>query len=155
MTYEDWAEVLSGLLDEAESAIERNSSDKKREIIDSLVDFIEKSPPKCADLNEIASKATNNLILNQVRESTKRIVSRNAELKKAVNLLKDVTEEAKKDRKQIRFENLIEAIEKVKGIAETLKDVESALSNPEADLLAKIEAVTKAVEKYKGDSNTN
>ena len=152
---EDWAKVLSNLLDEAKSAIEDNNSDKRLEIQDLLVTFIEKSPLKCAALNKVASEAAEDVFLDQIGESLKAIASRNAELKKLMRLVNNVTGEARKDEKALQFENLIEAIEKVTGIAETLKDVEGTLSDPEADVLAKIESGTKAVEEYQEESTTN
>ena len=151
----DWAKVLSDLLSEAKSAVADNDSDKRLEIQDLLVKFTEKSPLKCAALSKIASEAAEDLFLDQVDENLKAIASRNAELEKVIRLLKDVTREARKDEKELQFENLIETLEKIKGIAETLKDVEGTLTDPEADVLAKIEAVTKAVEKYEENSNTD
>ena len=151
----DWAKVLSDLLSEAKSAVENNDSDKRLKIQGLLVMFTEKSPLKCDALSKIASEAAEGIFLDQVNESLKAIASRNAELEKVIRLLKDVTREANKDEKELQFENLIETIEKITEIAETLKDVASTFTGPEADLLAKIEVVTTAVKKYEKDSNTN
>lgn len=151
----DWAEVLNDLLDEAKSATEKNDSEKRREIRKLLVKFVEKSPLKCANLSDIASEEAKDIISDQVDERLKAIASRNAELKKLVRLMNDVTAEAREDEKELQFKTLIETIGTIKGIAETLKNVEGTFTDPEADVLDKIEAVVEAVKKYEEHSNTN
>ena len=151
----DWAKVLSDLLGEAKSAVANNDSDKRLEIQRLLVRYTEKSPLKCAALSKIASEAAEDLFLNQVDESLKAMAFRNADLEKLMELVNNVTGEARKDEKELQFENLIETLETIKGIAETLKDVEGTLTDQEADVLAKIEAVTKAVEEYEKNANTD
>ena len=154
-TFEEWADALRDILDGAEVVIEGNDSNRKLELQKSLSEFIKMSPSRCADLDDIARKAANDIFRGIVDENIKAIADRSIELKKVTDLVKRATEDAKKDRKAILFENVIEGIDRITGTAERLKGVGGTLSDPEANLLAKIEGVTKAVEEYKESSDTD
>lgn len=156
-TFEEWANALRNILDAAEVVIEGDDSNKKNkklELQKLLFEFVKRSPSRCADLDDIARKAADDIFRGIVSESIKAIADRSIELKEVTDLVKSVTEDAKKDQKAILFENVIEGIDRITGTAKRLKSLKGSLSASENDLLAKIEDVTEAVENYK-NSNTD
>ena len=56
-----------------------------------------------------------------------------------------VTEQAKKDKKSIMLENVVDALDKSKMILETLKEFEETLDSSDQTLIGKIEAVKDAI----------
>lgn len=150
LTIQDWSTALGTILDEARVAIEQNNSNKRLELQDLLVEYVKKSPVKCNALDDIASKAVHDLFLSQIEASLQAIASRNAELKKATDLIVGVTEQVKKDRKAIMFENTLESLNKVSSSINTIKALEKQLENPDQNLLNKIIAVDDAIKELEG-----
>ena len=146
-TIEDWSNALDEIVKEAEGAIKQENVAKKIELQDLLKKYIKLSPPVPAldTLDEIAKKTYDDLFIDIVGESIAAIASRNAELKKARDLIVGVTEQAKKDKKSIMLENVVDALDKSKMILETLKEFEETLDSSDQTLIGKIEAVKDAI----------
>lgn len=143
LTIEDWSNLLEKILKEAEEAIKQNDFAQKEEIQEILRRYIKESPPgrPIDTLDEIAMKAYKDLFISIVDKCIAAIASRNAELKKARELIAGVTEQAKKSTKAIMFENVVNALDKSKRTLDAFKGFVEALDSPDQNLLDKIEAV--------------
>ena len=97
-------------------------------------------------LDNIATKAVGDLFISVAAQALAAIASRNAELLEATKLIKNVTSQAEKTTKSIQFEKVISAMDKAKSAAETLKTLETALAQPDQNLLRRIKDVTDAID---------
>ncbi len=146
VTIDDWAGALQQLLNDASAAISTNNQQAKLAAQDALRTFSKLSPVQCEFLDNIAHKAVNDLFNSVADAALQSIASRNAELQQATKLIKDVATEAQKDAKSIQFEKVISALDKAKSAAETLKTLETSLAQPDQNLLAKIRALSDAID---------
>lgn len=146
VTIDDWAGALRQLLNDATAAISANDQQAKLDAQDALRTFSKLSPVQCEFLDNIAHKAVNDLFISVADSALAAIASRNAELQQATKLIKNVAAEAQKETKSIQFEKVISALDKAKSAAETLKTLETSLAQPDQNLLAKIKALTDAID---------
>lgn len=146
VTIDDWAGALQQLLNDAKAAINANDQQAKLNAQEALRTFSKLSPVQCEFLDNIAHKAVNDLFISVADSALAAIASRNAELQQATKLIKNVATEAQKDAKSIQFERVISALDKAKSAAETLKTLETSLAQPNQNLLAKIKALTDAID---------
>ena len=146
VTLEDWAGALQELLNDARAAIAANNQAQKISAQDALRTFTKRSPVEAEFLDNIALKAINDLFISVVDTALAAIGARNAELQQATKLMKDVSAQAKKDAKKIQFENVISVLDKAKAAAETLKQLENSLTQPDQNLLTRIRALVEAID---------
>lgn len=151
ITEEEWGSVLGEILDEAKAALLENDSDKLLDIQDTLDKFVKKSPIYCGVLDDIATRATGNIFIANTTEALKRITERNAELKKALELIKGTTDRIKKSRKAILFEGLIEILNKAEIAIDELKNIGETFDDNEKSLLDKIVDIGKSIEKVRDE----
>lgn len=146
VTINDWARALQQLLADARAAISADDQDAKLDAQDALRTYTKRSPVECEFLDNIALRAINDLFDSVAESALNKIAARNAELQQATKLIKVVSTQAQKDAKAIQFEKVISALDKAKSAAETLKSLETSLSQPDQNLLSKIKAVTDAID---------
>jgi prefoldin subunit 5 len=151
ITEEEWANVLGEILDDAKAALLENDSDKLGDIQDTLDKFVKESPSYCRVLDNIAAKASYNIFITETNEALKRITERNAELKKALELIKGTTTRIKKSRKAILFEGLIEILNKTEIAIDELKNIGDTFDDNEKSLLKKIVDIGKSIEKVRDE----
>jgi DNA repair exonuclease SbcCD ATPase subunit len=149
ITGEEWANVLGEILDVAKAVLLENDSDKLGDIQDTLDKFVKESPSYCRVLDDIAAKASLNIFVTETNEALKRITERNAELKKALELIKGTTARMKKSRKAIQFEGVIEILNKAKTAIDELKNIGETFDEKEKSILEKIVDIGKAIEKVR------
>lgn len=154
ITEDEWANVLGKILDAAKAAILENDLDKLLEIQDTLEKFVKESPSYCRVLDDIAAKASYNIFITETNKALKEITERNAELKKALELIKGTTERIKKSRKAILFEEVIETLDKAKTVIDELKNTAETFDDNEKTLLEKIVRIGKFIEKLGHEINT-
>ena len=145
-TLEDWAGALQELLNDAQAAITANNQAQKISAQDALRTFMKQSPVQAEFLDNIALKAINDLFISVADTALAAIGARNAELQQATKLMKDVSAQAKKDAKKIQFESVVSVLDKAKAAAETLKELENSLAQPDQNLLARIRALMEAID---------
>jgi dsDNA-binding SOS-regulon protein len=150
-TEEEWANVLGEILNEAKTALLGNDSDKLLYIQDTLDKFVKESPPYCRILDDIAVRASLNIFITETNEALKRITERNAELKKALELIKGTTSRIKKSRKAILFEEVIEILNKTGLAIDELKNIEETFDDNEKSLLKKIVDIGKSIKKVRDE----
>jgi transketolase len=150
-TEEDWANVLGEILDEAKAALLENNSDKLLEIQAALDEFVKKSPPYCRVLDDIATRATQNIFISGTNESLRKVVEGSAELKKTLELIKGTTARMKKSRKAILFEGVIETLNKAEIAINELKNIGETFDENEKSLLEKIGPIGKSIEKVRDE----
>ena len=145
VTIEDWAEALSHILEDAAAAVAATDAAGRLEAQRLLLDFIKQSPSKCDALDDIASKASQDLYAATVEQAVQAIAARNAELARAVALIQGVTVEAGKDAAEIQFERVMDLGERLTAAAKALKVVSSNAAKKQ-ELGRRIEDVLNAVE---------
>ena len=146
VTLEDWAGALQQLLDDAKAAIQANDQQARLDAQRALQRFTEMSPVEAEFLDNIATRAINDLFEAVAATALANIAARNAELQEATKSIKDVTAQAEKSTKSIQFEKVISAMDKAKSAAEALKALETALAQPDQTLLRRIKDVTDAID---------
>ncbi len=146
VTIEDWAGALQQLLDDAKAAIQANDQQARLNAQVALRNFTKLSPVEAEFLDNIAVKAVNDLFISVAETALANIASRNTELQEATKLIKNVTSQAEKSTKSIQFEKVISAMDKAKSAAEALKALETALAQPDQNLLRRIRDVTDAID---------
>jgi len=149
VTEEEWANVLGKILDEAKDALAQNDPVKLSDIQDVLEKFVKESPSYCRLLDDIAVKASYNIFITETNEALKRISERNAELKKALELIKGTTARMKKTRKEILFEEVIDILNKAKTAIDELKNIGEAFEDNEKSLLERIIKIGKSIEELR------
>lgn len=149
VTIADWADALQLLMNDAKAALTANDQDAKIKTQDMLRTFIKRSPVETEFLDDIAFKAINDLFISVAGTALNAISARNAELQQATKLIKNVSSQAQKDAKAIKFTAVISALDKAKSAAEALKSLETSLTAPDQNLLAKIKALTDAIDALK------
>ena len=112
-------------------------------------DSLKESPSYCRVLDDIATRASYNIFITETNEALKRITERNAELKKALELIKGTTARMKKSRKAIQFEGVIEILNKAKTAIDELKNIGETFDDNEKSILEKIVDIGKAIEKVR------
>jgi hypothetical protein len=145
VTIDDWAGALQQLVNDAKTAISANDQSQKLNAQDALRTFTKRSPVECEFLDNIALRTINDLFISVTDQALAAIAARNAELQQATKSIKDVSAQAKKDAKKIQFENVISVLDRAKAAADTLKTLEASLAQPDQNLLAKIKALTDAI----------
>jgi hypothetical protein len=153
VTEEEWANVLGEILDYAKTALLENDSDKLLDIQDTLEKFVKESPSYCRVLDDIAVRASYNIFITDTNEALKKVTERNAELKKALELIKGTTDRMKKSRKAILFEEVIEILDKAKTVIDELKNIGETFDDNEKSLLKKIVDIGKSIEKVRDEIN--
>lgn len=151
ITEEEWANVLGEILDGAKAALLENDSDKLSDIQDTLDKFVKESPSYCRVLDDIAAKASLSIFVAETNEALKKITERNAELKKALELIKGTTDRIKKSRKAILFEEVIEILNKAEIAIDELKNIGEAFDDNEKSLLEKIVDIGQSIEKVRDE----
>ena len=151
VTEEEWANVLGEILDYAKTALLENDSDKLLDIQDTLEKFVKESPSYCRVLDDIAVRASYNIFITETNEALKKVTERNAELKKALELIKGTTDRMKKSRKAILFEEVIEILGKAKTVIDELKNIGETFDDNEKSLLKKIVDIGKSIEKVRDE----
>lgn len=146
VTLEDWAGALQQLLDDAKAAIQANDQQARLDAQGALQNFTEMSPVEAEFLDNIATRAINDLFEAVAATALANIAARNAELQEATKSIKDATSQADKSTKSIQFEKVISAMDKAKSAAEALKALETALAQPDQTLLRRIKDVTDAID---------
>lgn len=146
VTLEDWAGALQQLLDDAKAAIQANDQQARLDAQGALQNFTEMSPVEAEFLDNIATRAINDLFEAVAATALANIAARNAELQEATKSIKDATSHADKSTKSIQFEKVISAMDKAKSAAEALKALETALAQPDQTLLRRIKDVTDAID---------
>jgi hypothetical protein len=151
VTEEEWANVLGEILDYAKTALLENDSDKLLDIQDTLEKFVKESPSYCRVLDDIAVRASYNIFITETNEALKKVTERNAELKKALELIKGTTDRMKKSRKAILFEEVIGILDKAKTVIDELKNIGETFDDNEKSLLKKIVDIGKSIEKVRDE----
>ena len=147
---EEWAEVLAQLLKESEESVKNDDSGKRDDVKEQLDEFVKESPSRCTFLDEIARKTARNLYLQQVEKSIAAIAANNAELRQAIKLIKGVTEEAKKDKKALMFEKVIDGLNKATEALEQIKESKDIDLGDTGDLFSKdFDDINDAIEQLK------
>ena len=145
----DWSAALNQILAEAKSASEANDFDARQELHDLLLQFIKNSPPNCEALDKIARRASADIFAGQTGAAVAAITARMNELKAATALIEGVTSENNEDTKSLQLKSVVSAIDKDRNAVESLKRIEQALTNPDNNLLAKLEALLRAVDELR------
>lgn len=145
----DWSAALNQILAEAKTAREANDFDARQELHELLLQFIKNSPPNCEALDKIARRASADIFEEQTGAAVAAITARMNELKAATGLIEGVTAENKENTKSLQLKNVVSAIDKAKNAVESLKTIERALTNPDNNLLGKIEALLRAVDELR------
>jgi hypothetical protein len=145
ITIEDWSNALGRILDAAVKATEAKDVLGRQDLMDLLLTFIKRSPPKVEVFDVIAREAIEDLSLAEISASLERISSRTAELSRAVGLIDAVTAEAKKDARALQLESTLDALTKAKAAVEALNKIERALTQPDTNLLDKLKATGEAI----------
>lgn len=117
----EWADVLKDIIADVDKAVREGSSEDRLSCADILDKFIEKSPPKCQSLDEIANDLISDLLIADMHAAAQAIASRNVALKKQIALINGVASDAKKSAEQLRLEPVISQMVKAKDVLETLK----------------------------------
>jgi len=145
-TVDDWSGALDTLIAEGKAATRDNDSDKRLDVQAQLTDFITRSPSFAAPLDEVARAAARDLFIEQVDASLAALALRDADLKKATELLKGVAAKADADAKSIQFKKVIDILDRSKAALDELKKLEETLAAPNLDLLRKIKAANASIE---------
>ncbi len=153
ITEEDWANVLGEILDEAKAALLGNDSEKLPAVQDTLEKFVKESPSYCRVLDDIAARASVNILTTTTDEALRIITEGNADLKKALELIKGTTDRMKKTRKALWFEEVIEILDKAKTVIDELKNIGETFEDNEKSLLEKIVNIGKSIEKLRDEIN--
>lgn len=141
---EQWAKALEDLLAEAQSAVESQNLDAKRQAQKNFLEFIKASPPKCNFLDQIAGRAATNVFESVVDQALAELSARNDELHTVTEAMNGIAEEAQKDARALMFEDTIGALTKVTAVLEAFKELEEQLDTPDAELLGQIAAVASS-----------
>jgi len=153
ITEEEWANVLGEILDEAKAALLGNDSEKLLAVQDTLEKFVKESPSYCRVLDDIAARASLNILNTTTDEALRIITEGNADLKKALELIKGTTDRMKKTRKALWFEEVIETLDKAKTVIDELKNIGETFEDNEKSLLEKIVNIGKSMEKLRDEIN--
>jgi len=151
ITEEEWANVLGEILDEAKAVLLENDSDKLLAVQDTLEKFVKESPSYCRVLDDIAARASLNILTTTTDEALRIITEGNADLKKALELIKGTTDRMKKTRKALWFEEVIEILDKAKTVIDELKNIGETFEDNEKNLLEKIVNIGKSIEKLRDE----
>ena len=145
LTIEDWSNALRRILDAAVKVTEAKDALGRQDLMDLLLTFIKRSPPKVEVLDVIAREAIEDLALAEIPTSFERISWRSVELNRAVGLIDAVTAESKKDARELQLESTLDALTKARAAVEALNKIEKALSHPDANLLDQLKATGEAL----------
>ena len=145
-TLDDWAGALKSLIADAKDAVRGGDQNKKIDVQSQLADFVERAPAFCAPLVPVARATGRDLFGAVVATALAALASRDADLQKAVEGIQGATAKADKSAQSIQFTQVIDVLDRSKAALNELKELQEQLAAPDQDLLAKIKAVTAAID---------
>ena len=145
-TLDDWSGALKSLIADAKDAVRGGDQNKKIEVQSQLADFVEKAPAFCAPLVPVARDAGRDLFGSVIATALDALAARDADLQKAVEVIEGATAKADKSAQSIQFKAVIDVLDRSKAALNELKQLQEQLAAPDQDLLAKIKAVTAAID---------
>ena len=146
ITMDDWSGALRRILEAAVKATEAKDALGRQDLMELLLTFIKRSPAKGEVLDMIAREAIQDLSFAEISASMERMMSsRIAELNRSIGLIDAATAESKRDGRALQLENTLEALTKARAAVEALNRTEKALSQPDINLLDKLNATGEAI----------
>lgn len=148
-TFADWSKALHELLSQASQAVQSGDINKKVAVQEELNQFIMHSPNRFSNqLDEIASKAVDDIFITTTQEAISRIAGRTAELSKHTKTVIAVVEEAERAAKSIRLETATKVINSATIVVRDLADLKNAVrgSADEQALATKIDRAVKSIQ---------
>jgi len=149
---ERWAEELNKLVDQARQA---DDSPKRRELSETLTDFIVASHPENSDerakisqLDDLAASVSEGILIDDSQQRLRAIASRANELAKFKKVLVDESTRNLASARSIRLDNLRAGIGVATDLVESLNKVKSDLAESEEGENAgtKIDKAIKSVQ---------
>lgn len=148
----DYVETFKAILEasrNADSPVERNA------ILTLLNKFTTKaSASGNDDLATISTRLAQDIMVANQTERLSKIESRNERLNQITPTLVKISEQAKKDAKEIKFEPIVQHLNNAASAIKAIRTLEQDL-NSDASAIAKIQAVIAAIEElseiYKGN----
>lgn len=146
ITIDDWSGALRRILEAAVKATEAKDALGRQDLMDLLLTFIKLLPAKVEVLDMIAREAIQDLSLAEISASLERMTSsRIAEVNRSIGLIDAVTAESKRDARALQLESTLDALTKARAAVEALNRIEKALSQPDTNLLDKLNATGEAI----------
>lgn len=144
-TVHDWVGVLELLLTEARQAVTAGDAERRANVQRLLITFAEESPPLCNPLDDIASTAAADLYSVQTDAALRALAVRATELGTAAERLEGITQQAQQSARDIQLDALAALLRKAQEAITTLKTLETNLQKPDADLVAALQELEKAI----------
>ena len=144
---QQWTDKLGELLDAAKEAVRNPDIETRLAVSDRLAEFIVNSRPNDAvikALDELAAKASQDLMLATIEERLREIAGRTAEWHQIAKQFREQAEKAGMRAAEIRLEKAHRVAQSLTESVHLLQDLRGSLSNTEEPELAK--NLVKAVE---------
>jgi hypothetical protein len=129
-TYEDWADTLTILLDNARKALTNNDPIGRGAAKRDLIKFIDESPNwLIKNLDDVAYEAIKDLGKADINEAITSIDSRTVEIIRLTKSVKSITEEAEAAGSALRLEKAKEVVDSSTNVVNAIKDLRSELES--------------------------
>ena len=134
--FEDWADVLAELMENAAHAVQGGSARDKASVQKELNEFVRRSPNSfSAPLDAVARATVQDIFVKTATDAVASISTRTAELNQLVKSVNEVTQKAQDDAASIRLESAKRVINSITDSVRNLADLRQVLSNTGADKL--------------------
>lgn len=143
-TIEEWKKALEDLLDRA-SALS-TQGEEIGEVLDDLRTFIKESPGKCDFLDKIAFKAGGDLADAEINRRIASIAARKQEIEAEMKRLTSATDDLRKAKSNLEFEEIIKTLQLSTAIVGELKELRATLTDEEKGTLDKAVAAAKTAD---------
>lgn len=152
-TYEDWADTLKDLLENARKALEKDDAAARGAAKRELITFIDQSPNwLIRNLDDVAHEAIKDLGKADISEAITSIENRTVELIRLTKSMKSIAEDAEEAASSLRLEKARRVVDSstsvVNAINELRNELDSTGNDKKLETLAT--AAIKAVQNLRG-----
>lgn len=133
-TYEDWADTLKILLNNAHKALTNNDPLARGAVKRDLITFIDESPNwLIKNLDDIAYEAIKDLGKADINDAITSIDSRTVEIVRLTKSVRSITEEAETVASALRFEKAKQVVDASTNVVNAIKDLKNELESNAKD----------------------
>ena len=152
-TYEDWADTLKDLLENARKAIEKDDAAARGAAKRELITFIDESPNwLIRNLDDVAHEAIKDLGKGDISEAITSIENRTVELIRLTKSMKSIAEDAEEAAGSLRLEKARRVVDSSTNVVNAIKELRNELDSTGKDkkLETLANAAIKAVQDLRG-----
>jgi hypothetical protein len=133
-TYEDWADTLKDLMDNARKALEKNESAARGAAKRELITFIDESPNwLIRNLDDVAHEAIKDLGKADINEALAGLENRTVELIRLTKSVKSIAEDAEEVASSLRLEKARIVVDSSTNVVNAIKELRNELESTGKD----------------------